>query len=70
MTEFACLALYCILLLNNLSGMEFHSGHSRECFQFTVRTPQATRELFDSYVLEVVVREVQSFQLAGDRADD
>lgn len=69
-TKFACLALYCMPLLNNSSGMEFHSRHWHECFQFTVSAPQSTRELFDSYVLKVVVREVQYFQLAGGWADN
>ncbi len=45
--------------------MRFHPGHSHEYFQLTVRTPQSTRELFDSYVLKVIVREVKYFQVAG-----
>lgn len=50
--------------------MESHSGHSHEYLQFTVSTPQSTRELFDSYILKVIVREVKYFQAAGGWADN
>lgn len=48
------------------SALEFVS---RECFQFTVATPHCATEAFDSYVLKVIVREVQNFQFAVGRAD-